>query len=431
MKKLILLLLIVVYFLPVVSWGQVTLPHHDPIDYSEGQGLQSQSNWTSLNTGDALLIKAGNLSFTGLPASTGNKVTFDGAGIDAAKAFTQQTSGTVYYSFLLKITALGSLNTTGGYFTGLNEGISTNYGCTVWSRLDGTGFDIGLNPRTTAANTVWSSGTLSLNTTYFIVVAYQIVSGTSNDIVKMWIDPTPGASEPSATLTATNSGTDLSNLNRILIRQDGTSATPFIEMDELRISTLWADAALPVELTSFTASANEGSVVLNWATATEVNNYGFNIERASTPLGMTWEKIGFVNGHGNSNSPKNYTFTDNAVPAGKVQYRLKQIDFDGKFEYSDVVEVNVDAPNKMVLYQNTPNPFNPTTEIKFALPKSGNVELSIYNMLGEKIKTLASGMMNAGEHKVSFNANNYSSGVYLYKLTTDNSTSIKKMILIK
>jgi hypothetical protein len=240
MKKTLLILLVTVGF-GYWGWGQVTLPHLDPINYTVGQGLQTQAGWTTLNTGDNLLIASGSLSYSGIETPTYNKVTFDGAGIDAAKLFTQQTTGTVYYSFLLDITALGSLGTTGGYFTGFTEGTGTTFGATVWSRSDGAGFDLGINPRTTAANTVWSAGTTSLNTTLFIVISYEIVSGTTNDIVKMWINPTPGSSEPSPTLTATNTLVDLANVNRILIRQDNVTNTPFIEMDELRIGTTWAD----------------------------------------------------------------------------------------------------------------------------------------------------------------------------------------------
>lgn len=234
---------IIVSFLLIgfLGWGQVTLPHHDPINYTVGQGLQTQTGWTSLNSGDALLISSGNLTYAGLIAATGNKVTFDGAGIDAAKLFTQQTSGTVYYSFLLNITSLGSLNTTGGYFTSFNEGTGSTFGGTVWLRSDGAGYDVGINPRTTAANTVWSTGTQSINTTLFVVVSYQIVSGSTNDIVKLWINPTPGSTMPVETLSATNSSTDLANLNRILLRQDSATSTPFVEMDELRVGTTWAD----------------------------------------------------------------------------------------------------------------------------------------------------------------------------------------------
>jgi hypothetical protein len=240
MKKTLLILLFA-FGVSYWGWGQTTLPHLDPINYAVGQALQTQTGWTTLNSGDNLLIASGSLSYSGLETPTYNKVTFDGAGIDAAKLFTQQASGTIYYSFLFNITSLGSLNSTGGYFTGFTEGTGTTFGATVWSRLDGVGFDIGINPRTTATNTVWSSGTTSINTTLFIVISYQLVTGTTNDIVKMWINPTPGSSEPSPTLTATNTLVDLANVNRILIRQDATTTTPFIEMDELRIGTTWAD----------------------------------------------------------------------------------------------------------------------------------------------------------------------------------------------
>jgi hypothetical protein len=223
-----------------ISYGQVTLPHHDPLNYTVGQGLQSQTNWTTLNSGDDLAIASGNLSYSGLPTSTGNKVVFSGTGIDAAKLFTQKTSGTVYYSFILNVTSLGSLNTSGGYFTAFNEGTSANYGGTVWLRQDGSGFDIGINPRTTAANTVWSTGTQNIDTNILVVISYEIVASTTNDVVRLWINPSLGGSQPSATLSATNSIVDLINLNRILIRQDGTTATPSIEMDELRIGTTWA-----------------------------------------------------------------------------------------------------------------------------------------------------------------------------------------------
>lgn len=229
------------------GWGQVTLPHYEGLNYTVGQSLDIQTNWTSLNSGDALLMTSGNLSYNNMPTSTGNKITFDAAGIDAAKLFTQQTSGTVYYSFLVNVTALGSLNTTGGYFTGFTEGATTSFGGTVWLRSDGAGYDIGINPRTTAANTVWSSGTTAINGTHLVVISYQIVASTGNDVVKLWLDPTWGNAEPAATLTATNTGgTDLANVNRILIRQDAVAATPFVEMDEFRIGTSWQSVASTV-----------------------------------------------------------------------------------------------------------------------------------------------------------------------------------------
>ncbi len=264
------------------SFGQATLPHHDPLNYTVSQGLQSQTGWTSLNSGDDLLIASGNLSSNSLPASSGNKVTFDGSGIDAAKLFTQQTSGTTYFSFLMNITSLGSLNTTGGYFTGFTEGTTNTFGATVWTRSDGSGFDIGINPKTTAANTVWTSGTTSINTTIFVVISYQIVSGTTNDVVKLWINPATGGSEPSATLSATNGLTDLANINRILIRQDGASATPYIEMDELRIGTTWASVT-PAPSTTVTQLTNGIASSPLTASATNKAVLGFSISSTGTP----------------------------------------------------------------------------------------------------------------------------------------------------
>ncbi len=195
---------------------------------------------------------------------------------------------------------------------------------------------------------------------------------------------------------------------------------------------------LPVELTSFTAaSTGSAAVVLNWETATEVNNYGFEIERAvtSTSSVTEWEKVGFVEGHGNSNSPKNYTFTDNSTPlnVSTVSYRLKQIDIDGNYKYSDVVEINIEneLPTKFELFQNYPNPFNPSTTISFALPKSGFVTLKVYNAIGEEIEELVNREMNAGIQNINFDATNLSSGIYFFKLQSGSFSETKKMILIK
>ncbi len=187
--------------------------------------------------------------------------------------------------------------------------------------------------------------------------------------------------------------------------------------------------ALPVELTTFTAAVNSSGVKLNWETATEVNNYGFAIERKSE--NTEWKKVAFVNGHGNSNSPKTYSYVDSKVLSGVYQYRLKQIDFDGKFEYSAVVEINLSVPQKFELNQNYPNPFNPSTNIKFSLPKASNVTLKVFNAIGEEVATLINKKLPAGNHVVNFNGSNLISGVYFYQLATDEKSVVKKMLLVK
>ena len=138
---------------------------------------------------------------------------------------------------------------------------------------------------------------------------------------------------------------------------------------------------LPVELSSFSASLFDSKVKLNWETATEVNNYGFDILRQAQD-DKDWVKIGFITGNGNSNSPKNYSFEDKSVLSGKYSYKLKQIDNDGKYEYSKTIEVDLGFPTKFEISQNYPNPFNPITTIRYSLPLASNVKLTIYNTLG-------------------------------------------------
>lgn len=188
-------------------------------------------------------------------------------------------------------------------------------------------------------------------------------------------------------------------------------------------------SALPVELSSFSATLLETGVKLNWRTETETNNYGFEIERKSN--NSAWVTLNFVNGNGNSNSPKEYSYIDNSAKVGKYSYRLKQIDNDGQYSYSKIVEVDLSKQIEYNLTQNYPNPFNPTTSISFTLPKSGVVKLTVYNLLGQEIKTLVNGFKESGVHYINFNATDLNSGVYIYKLETLGFTQTRKMTLVK
>jgi hypothetical protein len=191
------------------------------------------------------------------------------------------------------------------------------------------------------------------------------------------------------------------------------------------------DVGLPVELSAFNAKYDEkGKVDLNWVTKTEVSNYGFYVERCINE--GEWNSLTFIEGHGNSNSPKEYNYSDKDLFAGgsKFQYRLKQVDTDGKYEYSDVVEVEI-MPTKFELSQNYPNPFNPSTTIQFSLPKATQLKINIYNMIGELVRTLADGNYDAGYHKVTLNAIDLPSGAYVYRIESPDFVQVKKMILIK
>jgi hypothetical protein len=230
---------------------------------TNGLGAQSGGLWGIVNSGDSILVINGNLSYTGLTASVGNSVTYGGAGTDYTRIFTSQTSGTVYCSFLLNVSSVAGMNATGGYTVAFTDG-TTNFAATVWLRLSGSNYNIGVNPRTTVANTSWLSNTLLPGTTYLVVISNQIVSGAANDIVKMWLNPVSlGGSEPTFDATVTNAGTDLANISRIMLRQDATAATPQVVIDEMRVGTSWAQvtpvpSVPPVITSSLFESATVG-----------------------------------------------------------------------------------------------------------------------------------------------------------------------------
>ncbi len=198
---------------------------------------------------------------------------------------------------------------------------------------------------------------------------------------------------------------------------------------------------LPVEMTLFNAAYLNNSVILNWRTETEVNNYGFEVQRSvissqnsgeeKHAVSVQWEKVGFVSGHGNSNSLKNYSFKDENISSGKYYYRLKQIDNDGSFKYSIEIEVEVNVPLSFALYQNYPNPFNPTTSISYRLSADSYVLLKVYNVLGEEVRTLVNENKKAGVYTFNFDSRGLSNGVYLYRITAGKNSEVKKMIVLK
>jgi hypothetical protein len=189
-------------------------------------------------------------------------------------------------------------------------------------------------------------------------------------------------------------------------------------------------STVPVELTSFTATAQLDEVVLNWVTATETNNQGFEIQRKKN--NSDWEKIDFVEGHGTTTETSEYAYIDDisTVQSTSFAYRLKQIDFDGSFEYSDMVEVQL-APTEFKLSQNYPNPFNPTTTIQYSVPEKSMITLSVYNVIGQEIAVLVNEEKEVGTYNIEFNAANLTSGIYIYKLQSKHFTETRKMVLMK
>jgi len=194
------------------------------------------------------------------------------------------------------------------------------------------------------------------------------------------------------------------------------------------------DSVVPVELLSFTAETNGTDVILKWSTASETNNYGFDIERKESgekSQSTEWNTIGFINGSGTTTETRSYFFEDENLSAGTYQYRLKQIDMDGTFEYLSEVEAEISPLKDFSLEQNFPNPFNPTTLIRFQLPEESLVVLKVYDILGKEIIELLNENKEAGVHQIEFNAQNLPSGTYIYRISAGDKIENKKMILLK
>jgi hypothetical protein len=187
---------------------------------------------------------------------------------------------------------------------------------------------------------------------------------------------------------------------------------------------------VPVELASFTASVSGNNVNLAWETATEINNMGFEVERKATDA--NWQKIGFTEGSGTSTEIHSYSFTDKNLSPGEYNYRIKQLDFDGTYEYYTLNQtVEIGAPVDFSLSQNYPNPFNPTTKITYSVPFDGFVSIAIFNVLGEKVANLVNNNVKAGNYELTFDASQFASGVYLYRMEAGDFVSIKKMVLLR
>ncbi len=307
---------------------------------------------------------------------------------------------------------------TGVFFLNENNGFATS------AVFDGQGgisktTDSGSNWSTTLYSQILSDITFP-NSTEGYAVGYGGQIYKSTDSGNSW--------------NLQNSGTS-GNLNSVCF---ASQIVGYIAGDNGIILKTNSGGEVPVELTSFEAELNNSKVDLNWHTETETNNKGFNIERKT---GKEWKFIGFVDGNGTTTEPQNYTFVDDLDGTdlnGYISYRLKQIDFDGTFQYSKQVKINYkNIPEGYSLNQNYPNPFNPTTSISYALPVESNVKIDVYNSIGKKVENLVYGIKQAGYHQVTFNGTDLSSGVYFYSIYaqsidgTKQFRSMKKLILIK
>lgn len=278
--------------------------------------------------------------------------------------------------------------------------------------------------KTTDGGTIWTeqleiqSQSYNFNDIYFKNENYGWAVGSGGDI---WF--------------STNGGDDW-----ILTEDDiynNLESIAHCETDELWIAGSYElilysiNGEVPVELTLFTAEVLEKEVELNWSTATETNNSGFEILRFAQNDNDGWNKIGFVPGHGTTTETQHYAFKDNDVKTGKYQFRLKQIDYDGTFEYSQTVEVEIPLVNEFSLSQNYPNPFNPVTKIKYSVPNLSNVTIKVFDVLGNEIETVVDEEKQVGTYEINWNAVKLPSGVYFCQLKSGSFIQTNKMLLLK
>jgi hypothetical protein len=289
------------------------------------QSLSNQNNWSSDPNATNIIVRSGSLSFDGYPPSLGDKVevTTGSNNVALTKTLSQTiTSGSIYISFLIKI---NSFSTTAAdvYFIGFKTGNNAHRPRLLIKNNNANTFFFGISK--VEGDRSYTSNSFNKNTTYLVVMKYTFLSGDNNDKVDLFINPDPISSEPATPNLTHTSGTDASSFDNIFIRQTKNSGTN-LEIDEIRVATSWDQAPLPVTLNNFDFYTIKNQVILTWQTATEVNNYGFEIERKySGPadvINNSWEKIGFVQGNGNSNSPKYYSFIDKNLLSGYYSYRL-------------------------------------------------------------------------------------------------------------
>jgi len=256
------------------------------------------------------------------------------------------------------------------------------------------------------------------------------------------VNTNAGGISPAVQVINTNNGTITAIANDItlpkgMLFRNITNSCPKVILACNGPGTLKATAdwgALPVEMASFTSTASGRNVELSWSTVSEVNNSGFEIERSASE--NNWKKIGFVSGNGNSDVTKNYSFNDNNLSTGRYSYRLKQIDFNGHFEYFNLSsDVNIGVPDKFKVSQNYPNPFNPSTKINYDLPFDGNVSVKIFDMSGKELFTAVNENQTAGYYSFNFDGSSLSTGAYFYRISasgnSQNFVMTKKMMLIK
>ena len=426
----------------------------DNFYYDTGLALKD-TRWSSHSgTGtNTITVQDDNLGYEGYPSVAGKCISLTGSGEDVNRTFTAQTANSVYASFLVNVT---SATTTGDYFIHFGpQTIGTTFRGKVFvKKNDADALSFGLSNAANAAGAVWTDFNYSLNTTYLLVLRYDIVAGDANDVAHLYIDPPITSNEPAFTLTATDTNSDTANIGSIALRQGSTSSAPALLLDGIRVANSWENLLeiseqppLPVVLTSFTATiSNQNYINLTWITQSETGMMGYYVMRSTQNDLSTAKVVSPLIPATNTSQPKAYLYTDTEVTeSGTYYYWLQCNDYDGIINtYGSIsIEYNPGGGNTTPsiplvteLLPVFPNPFNPQLFIPFNLANKLEVKIIIYNTRGQIVKEIPVGEQNPGNYRIEWDGKDSKgqalpTGIYCIRMIAGKDYYQTKAILMK
>ncbi len=441
------LLLAVVGLFSSHAFAQVLLTEN--FEYAVGDTLTSDATpWVSHSgSGDSLLVTDNNLTFSGYPPSTGNSTFLSfGAGSreDAHLGFPPVVpvepfggATVVYSSMLINADSVEPAIPNGNYFFHLTqEAHDTTFRGRVFLRgeqLPGSSaadhlYQIGISKSSTSTID-WDTTIRTTGTTYLLVMKYTFNAGADDDTVDLYIfeDGDDISTEPvTPDISNIDVSSDLVDAGNVNLRQSGTLMG--LTVDGIRVTRTWGDI-VPVELVSFDATVSGSDVNLNWMTSSETNNAGFEVQLRGEG---DFEAMGFVDGNGTTTVEQSYNYSINDLAPGTYTARLKQIDYDGAFEYSPQVEIAIGVPGTHILSQAYPNPFNPQASFSLAVATEQHVDVALYNALGQQVASLFSGQMEAGQARAfTIDGASLPSGSYYYRAIGESFAESGRVTLLK
>ncbi len=417
-------------------------------DYPVGE-LLTDNGWINHSgTGNFLVVDAANLSLAGYPLNSGGSVVIVGQAAsseDVHRGFAPVSmpgsggSTSVYTSFLVNAESVVT-DEFGDYFFHLTqEPHDTNFKGRVYMRTPpptegGSAtfheFNFGVSKGSGSTDPIgWDLAIREVENTFLVVLKYTFFDGVDDDTVDLYVfaDGDDFSVEPgSPTVSSIDPDPDMPNAGNVNLRQGSDPMT--LTVDGIRVATAWADL-VPVELVSFDATVNGSDLNLNWRTSSETNNAGFEVQLKGTG---DYQAMGFVDGHGTTTLEQSYNYMISDLAPGTYTARLKQIDFDGAFEYSPQVEIAVGVPGTHVLTQAYPNPFNPQASFSLSVAAAQHVDVGLYNALGQRVASLFSGQMEAGQARAfTIDGTNLPSGSYYYRAIGQTFAESGRVTLLK